>query len=47
MAKKRQIEVFSAGCPVCEEAQVMVRRPACPSLIARRPELRAKNDGTD
>ena len=31
MPKKRQVEVFSSGCPVCEEAQAMVRRLACPS----------------
>lgn len=27
----RKIEVFSAGCPVCDEAIDMVRRNACPS----------------
>ncbi len=31
MDTKRQIEVFSAGCSACEEAQAMVRRLACPS----------------
>ncbi len=31
MQAKRQIEVFSAGCPVCDEAQATVRRLACPS----------------
>ncbi len=27
----RKIEVFSAGCPVCDEAIEMVRLNACPS----------------
>ncbi len=33
MGTKRQIEVFSAGCPACEETQAMVRRLACPSCV--------------
>lgn len=31
MAAKRKIEVFSAGCPACEEAIALVHRIACPS----------------
>jgi glutaredoxin 3 len=31
MSQKRQIEVFSAGCPVCEEAIEIVKRIACSS----------------
>ncbi len=31
MSKKRVIEVFSAGCPVCEETIEMINRIACPS----------------
>jgi len=31
MAAKRKIEVFSAGCPTCEETIQLVRRIACPS----------------
>ena len=31
MADKRQIEVFSAGCAVCEEAIAKVNEIACPS----------------
>ena len=31
MTAKRQIEVFSAGCPVCQEAIDMVKRHACAS----------------
>ncbi len=28
---KRRIEIFSAGCTVCEEAVAAVRKAACPS----------------
>lgn len=28
---KRSIEVFSAGCPVCDEAAAEIRAAACPS----------------
>ena len=31
MADKRKVEVFSAGCPACEEAIQLVQRIACPS----------------
>jgi len=31
MKAKRKIEVFSAGCPACEETIQMVHRVACPS----------------
>ncbi len=31
MAITRSIEVFSAGCPACEEAVQLVNRVACPS----------------
>ena len=31
MATKRKIEVFSAGCPACEEAIAAIRKAACPS----------------
>lgn len=31
MTAKRKIEVFSAGCPVCEETVELVNRVACPS----------------
>ena len=29
--KKRVIEVFSAGCPACDETVALVNRLACPS----------------
>ena len=31
MNQKRQIEVYSAGCPACEEAIEVVKAIACPS----------------
>jgi glutaredoxin 3 len=31
MASLRQVEVFSAGCPACEEVIQLVRNIACPS----------------
>jgi glutaredoxin len=31
MATKRTVEVFSAGCPACEETIELVNRVACPS----------------
>ncbi len=34
MNGKRKVEVFSAGCPVCDETVAMVRRVACPDCEA-------------
>ena len=31
MADNRKVEVFSAGCPACEEVVELVRSLACPS----------------
>ena len=31
MSDKRQIEVFSAGCPTCDAALELVNKIACPS----------------
>jgi glutaredoxin len=31
MATKRKIEVFSAGCPACQETVALVNQVACPS----------------
>lgn len=31
MTKKRTVEVFSAGCAVCDDTVALVRRLACPS----------------
>ncbi len=35
MAKQRIVEIFSAGCSVCEEAVSLVQRLACPSCDVR------------
>jgi hypothetical protein len=35
MAKKRVVEIFSAGCGVCDDAVSLVRRLACPSCDVR------------
>lgn len=52
MADKRKVEIFSGGCPVCEETIQLVNRIACPScqvvvLDTRKPEIaqRAKDLG--
>ncbi|MCI0538856.1 MAG: thioredoxin family protein [Verrucomicrobiales bacterium] len=52
MATKRKIEVFSAGCPACEEAIALVNRIACSScevevldMRDRAVAERAKRDG--
>lgn len=31
MTIQRQVEIFSAGCPVCEETVQLAKRVACPS----------------
>jgi glutaredoxin len=31
MSTKRRIEIFSAGCPICEDTVQLVNRNACPS----------------
>lgn len=52
MNAKRKIEVFSAGCPACEETVSLVKEIACPScgvtiLDMKDPEVaeRAKSLG--
>lgn len=31
MATKRKVEIYSAGCPACEEAIEVVKQNACPA----------------
>ncbi|HSE89277.1 MAG TPA: thioredoxin family protein [Candidatus Binatia bacterium] len=31
MSARRKVEIFSAGCPACQEAIELVNRIACPS----------------
>ncbi len=52
MTDKRKIEVFSAGCPVCDDTVKLVNKLACPScevsiLDMKKPEVaeRAKTLG--
>lgn len=47
MSAKRKIEIFSAGCPLCEDAIDLVNQIACPScevevLDTRKPEVAEK-----
>ena len=47
MTTKRQIEVFSAGCPACEDTIALVRRLACSScevtvLDVNKPDVAAR-----
>ncbi|MBI2226866.1 MAG: thioredoxin family protein [Betaproteobacteria bacterium] len=47
MATVRKIEVFSAGCAVCEDTIALINRIACPSceveiLDMRQPDVVAK-----
>ena len=37
---KRQVEVFTAGCPVCEPAVTMVKELACPDCDVTVYDLR-------
>ena len=37
---KRQVEVFTAGCPVCEPAVQLVQEMACPDCEVTVHELR-------
>jgi len=52
MSTQRKIEIFSAGCPACQETIELVNRVACPScavtvLDMKDPSVasRAKNLG--
>jgi glutaredoxin 3 len=39
MATKRKIEVFSAGCPACNDTVALVQRVACPSCEVSAPDM--------
>lgn len=52
MNAKRKVEVFTAGCPVCDEAVKLVRRIACPScevtvLDMHEPAVAERAKGLD
>jgi glutaredoxin 3 len=38
--QKRTVEVFSAGCPCCDEAVKLVQRIACPSCDVQIHDMR-------
>ena len=40
MSVKRTIEVFTAGCPCCEDAVRLVRSVACPSCDVKILDMR-------
>ncbi|GAB4364659.1 MAG: hypothetical protein Kow00128_06520 [Deltaproteobacteria bacterium] len=50
MKKKRRIELFTAGCPLCSDAVALVREAVCPScevevLDMRKDAVAAKARG--
>lgn len=40
MTKTRTIEVFSSGCPVCEDLVRLVKQEACPACEVRVRDMR-------
>ena len=40
MSAKRRIEIFSAGCPACEEAIALVNSISCPSCEVEVLDMR-------
>jgi hypothetical protein len=42
--EKRRVDVFTAGCPLCDEAVKLVKSLACPSCDIRLYDLRAGCD---
>ena len=43
MKTKRKIEIFSAGCPACDEAIALVKKIACPSCEVEVLDMRQSN----
>lgn len=44
---KRTVEIFSAGCPLCRDAEARVRAIACPSCEVSVRDLNDSATGTD
>lgn len=42
MDVRRKVEIFSAGCPACQEAEEMVRRLSCPSCEVQVFDMKDK-----
>ena len=40
MSAKRRVEIFSAGCGVCDDTVELVRALACPSCVVEVLEMR-------
>ena len=40
MSNQRTIEVFSAGCPVCDDAVAQVKAASCPSCDVQVQDMR-------
>ncbi len=45
MTKKRKVEVFTAGCPLCDETVKLVKKLSCPSCDVKVYDL--KKEGMD
>jgi protein-disulfide isomerase len=45
MTKKRKVEVFTAGCPLCDETVQLVKKLTCPSCDVTVYDL--KKEGMD
>jgi len=43
MSDKRKVEIFSAGCPACEETINLVKRIACPSCEVSVLDMKDQN----
>ena len=44
---KRQIEIFTAGCPVCEPVVALVKETACENCEITIYNLSEQNENTD
>ncbi|MEW6584167.1 MAG: thioredoxin family protein [Nitrospirota bacterium] len=42
MSKQRKVEVFIAGCPLCDETVQLVKKLSCPSCDVTVYDLREK-----
>ena len=47
MPNQRQIDIYSAGCTICEEAVQMVKELACPSCNITIKDMKNTNVATE